>query len=534
MGFIHKSIDIYTLSQFISSVDMDSEGLLKMVLNVIDGVEAIVCAKDISGRHYLVNQYYEKAIGVSPHEVLGKTDTEIFQLHPHIAQAIQEKDLQVIEDKQVVFFEQRFPDIHGEYRWYYTNKSPIFNELGDVIGILCLAIDITQKKAVEEKLYAATQTKNTFLAKMSHEIRTPISAISGYLNLAKDCDLDTCHGYFEKMTNSVDHLLNLVDDILDLSSIEANKLKLTPKHFELANLLDSVISNLTHKAVDNNIQIVKEYRPNCDCALFGDETRIKQIVFNLVSNAIKYSKDSPVTVRVRVKRTPEKSKCKMVVLIRDEGIGIESNQKQYVFKAFEQLKSSNHYFEGTGLGLSIVKELTELMGGRVRMFTKPNIGTIAAVSLLLDDSPNEMQSSASNNKCTNKANRLVGRKVCIVEDHPFNREILETILRLEGAQIFSFQDGSDLVLAAEEGSLNGDIDCFLLDVHMPILSGPETLIKLRQYENFKHTPAFIVTADAIKSNVEQHLAGNYNLSGVFIKPLKREDLVEALGELPQH
>ncbi|MFC1235169.1 ATP-binding protein [Vibrio sp. F74] len=533
MDFDHKSIDLFTLSQFISNVDMSSDGLLRMVLNVIDGVEAIVCAKDISGRHYLVNSYFEKAIGISPHEVLGKTDTEIFWFNPEVAQAIREKDLQVIEGKQVVFFEQYLPDIHGEYRWFYTNKAPIFNEMGDVIAIMCLAIDITKKKAVEEKLYAATQAKNTFLAKMSHEIRTPISAISGYLNLATDCDLETCHHYFEKMTNSVDHLLNLVDDILDLSSIEANKLKLSLKPFDLINLLDSVVSNLTHKAKDNHIQIVKEYRPICDCHLFGDETRIKQIVFNLVSNAIKFSKDSPVTVRASIKPSRDKNKCNLFVLIKDEGIGMESNKKRHVFKAFEQLKSSSHYFEGTGLGLSIVKELTKVMGGKVKIFTKPNVGTIVAVSLQLDFCPDSSDLKENTKKRRIKKNSLAGRNVCIVEDQPFNREILETILRLEGANTLSFQDGSDLVQAAEEGSLNRDIDCFLLDVHMPILSGPETLIKLRQYEYFKDTPAFIVTADAIKSNLEQHLAGGYNLSGIFIKPLKRDDLVEALSGLPQ-
>lgn len=532
MNFSHKSIDFVILARTIPFSKLNSRGFLEMVLDVIDNIEAVVYAKDLLGRHYLVNKYYEKAVGISPEEVLGKTDKEIFSFNPTVAQSIWEKDQQVIHSKEFVFFEERVPDINGVYRWYYSNRAPIFDDHGNVIAIMCMAVDITKKKEAEEKLFAATQAKNTFLAKMSHEIRTPISAISGYLDLARNCDAYQSRTYLDKMSNSVEHLLNLVDDILDLSSIEANKLELAPVSFDVASLLDSVVTNLKHKAKENNIHIVKQYQPINNNRLKGDETRIKQIIFNLVSNSIKFSKDSSVTVRARIKSSRYPDKCKLTILVKDKGIGMDPAQKKRVFKAFEQLKSSDHYFKGTGLGLAIVKELTEVMGGRVKIFTRPNKGTIVAVSLQLEPCFDDSYTQSGNRLGVETwENALSGLRVCIVEDQPFNREILETILQQEGAETVSFKDGTDLVQAVEEGSLNQDINCFLLDVHMPILSGPETLIKLRQYPKYKTTPAFIVTADAIKSNLETYLAEDYELSGVFIKPLKRPDLVSELSRI---
>lgn len=534
MDIEHSCLDIETLSQFVSQSLNSNESFLHMILNVVDDIEAVICAKDISGRHYLVNRYYERAIGIPLSNVLGKTDHEIFSFSPEIATSIREKDIEVMENKKKCSFEEKVPDIDNNYRWYFTNKAPIFSHEGHVTGVVCLAIDITKQKILEEKLLKATQAKNTFLAKMSHEIRTPISAISGYLELAKNSDEEKCRSYLNKMTISADHLLNLVDDILDLSSIEENKLELNTVDFTVRHILDSVIDNLQHKALANNISIIKNYAADTNECFHGDKTRIKQIVFNLVSNAIKFSHDDNVEIRISVIKTKTTNQRKLIFLVKDHGIGIEPEKRKLVFKAFEQLNSSVHFFEGTGLGLSIVKELSELMGGSVKIFSQLNKGTIVAVSipLMLSDNTCVQSEYCDDVKLNKKEMNLKERIICIVEDQAFNREILETMLTLAGASCISFEDGSDLIQAIEANEITQTIDCFLLDVHMPILSGPETLTRLRKYPKYKKSPAYIITADAIKSNVEEYLSCSQKLSGIFIKPIKRDELISVLHSLP--
>lgn len=535
MEFEHPCLDIKTISQISTNSFDNANNFLDIILDVTDGLEAAVCAKDTLGKHYFVNNGYAKMLGLPRSEVLGKDDEAIFLHNPKMAEYIRNTDLKVMQNRETILTEAKMENRKNELRWYLLNKAPIYSNTGDVTGVVSLAIDITTQKELEEKSQKETQTKSTFLAKMSHEIRTPIGAISGYLELAQSCHHTTCNNqecyrYLEKMDNSVDHLLNLVDDILDLSSIEKSKITLIEKNFSALQAFNSVIENLQHKAHANNVTIMKDYHSQGNDRLLGDETRIKQIVFNLLSNAIKYAHNGNVEIRVRVKHNRHRNQSLLNILVKDNGIGIAPDKRKFVFKAFEQLNNSSHFFEGSGLGLSIVKELSGLMNGKLKMFSQLAKGTIVAISIPL--APAEYEDLPIIESTVNhKKNKLNGKIICIVEDIAFNREILETLIRLEGATPLLFKDGSELIHAIESNELVQEIDCFLIDVHMPKLSGPETLIKLREYSQYHDTPAYLITADAIKSNLEHYLATSKNLTGIFIKPIKRTQLVSILQSL---
>lgn len=533
----NSCIDISLLSKLASS-GMDDTDRLTLLSNLIDDIDAVICAKNIDGQHFLANKCYETAVGISRAHVYGKTDEEIFLFAPETAKAIREKDLEVIQTASKLSFEEQVPCSDGKLKYYLTKKSPIFNSAGKVVGIMCLAVDISTQKKLELELQKATTAKNLFLAKMSHEIRTPISAIAGYVDLIHHSDTSKHQTYLNNINVSIAHLLNLVNDILDISSIEENKIQLSHKKFDLLMVLEDVISTLKLKTNAIKLQVVTKLDKYRDRYYVGDETRVKQIILNLVSNAIKFSEGEPITVCLSVINSRYPQKKKVSVLVKDNGIGMDTKERETLFKSFSQLKNSEHYFEGTGLGLAIVKELSLLMQGSVKIFSTEGKGTLAATSMHLEASDShrftypELSFGSSNERHSAKIKPLNGRTICIAEDQIFNREILKSMAQNEGAEVVAFADGADLISAIKTDELPKQIDCFLLDIHMPVMSGIDTLNAIREYCKYKNIPAYFITADAVKDNIERYWSENYNLSGIFVKPLKRQELINCATSVP--
>lgn len=528
MPFTHNCLDLTLLCELVSS-SINSEEQMHLISHIIDDVDAVMCAKDLQGRHFIVNKYYESAVGVNRAEVFGKTDREIFSFSPEIAEHIMAKDREVMSNKRKISFEEMVPDSNGVAKHYLTKKSPIMCSKGNVVGIMCLAVDISIQKKLEQKLQKATTAKNLFLAKMSHEIRTPISAISGYVDLIKHSDPSQQNTYLNNISTSVEHLLNLVNDVLDIASIEENKIRLENKKFDLLGVLDSVVSTLKFKANINKIKVVTKLDTKAHRYFKGDETRVKQIIFNLISNAIKFSQSKPIEIRISVIESRYSGKKKISILVKDQGIGLDTKERDKVYQAFSQLNKSTHYFEGTGLGLAIVKELTHLMQGNVKIFSQLRKGTIVAASMHLEESIGQTQTIPKFTLYdSSTALALQGKVLCIAEDQPFNREILKSMAISEGAKVLAFEDGVQLIKAIKSNSIPTHIDCFLLDIHMPIMSGVETLTLIREFAEYEVTPAYFITADAIKENLELYWSENYNLSGIYIKPLKRQELIDCV------
>jgi len=529
MLFSQNCLDITMLSNLVAT-SINNEEQLHLISNIIDDIDAVMCAKDTLGRHFIANKFYEKNVGINRKHVFGKTDEEIFSFSPEVAESIRQKDLEVMRTKKKVSFEEQVPCSNGEMKHYLTMKSPIIDSNGDVVGIMCLAVDVNEQKMLENKLQRATTAKNLFLAKMSHEIRTPISAISGYLDLINHSEPHQHQNYLNNISTSVEHLLNLINDILDISSIEENKIKLEHKQFDLLGVIDSVVSTLKFKANLNKIKVVTKFNKSDNKYFYGDATRVKQIIFNLVSNAIKFSSGSPVEIRISINKSRYSGKKKISVIVKDQGIGLDTGNRDEIYQAFSQLKSSEHYFEGTGLGLAIVKELSLLMQGSVKIFSQEGVGTLVSVSMHLEKSIHRRSNSP---KCTiydsSQSKSLKGKVICIAEDQTFNREILKSMAQNEGADVIAFEDGANLIKAVKSNTIPTQIDCFLLDIHMPIMSGIDTLTLLREFSEYEKTPAFFITADAVKDNLQQYWSENYNLSGIYLKPLKRQELINCVN-----
>lgn len=528
MLFSQNCLDITILSNLVAT-SINNEEQLHLVSNIIDNIEAVICAKDTEGRHFIANKYFETNVGVDRKNVFGKTDKEIFSFAPDVAELIRKKDMEVMQNKKKVSFEEEVPCSNGKMKYYLTMKSPILDANDAVVGLICLAVDISTQKLLEQKLQRATTAKNLFLAKMSHEIRTPISAIAGYLDLIEHSEAIEHKSYLNNISTSVEHLLNLINDILDISSIEENKIKLDHKKFNLLDIIDSVISTLKFKANLNNIKVVTKFDRHENRYFLGDATRIKQIIFNLASNAVKFSSGYPIEVRIVVNTSRYDNKKKISIMVKDQGIGLDTRNREKIYQAFSQLKSSDHYFEGAGLGLAIVKELSQLMQGSIKIFSEEKVGTLVAVSMHLEE-PTHRQFSCPKYTLydSNRTKSLKNKVVCIAEDQTFNREILKSMALNEGAKVIAFEDGAHLIKAVKANNIPEKIDCFLLDIHMPIMSGLETLTLLREFPEYEHTPAYFITADAVKDNLQRYWSEHYELNGIYLKPLRRQDLINCI------
>ncbi|MDB1125898.1 ATP-binding protein [Vibrio sp. kj40-1] len=383
---------------------------------------------------------------------------------------------------------------------------------------------------LEQKLVRATTAKNLFLAKMSHEIRTPISAVAGYVDLIHNSDPSQHQKYLRNISTSVEHLLNLVNDILDISSIEENKINLAHKKFNILEILNSVISTLKFKSNINKIKVVTKIQANQSKYFVGDETRIKQIILNLVSNAVKFSNGKPIEVRISIGKSKYNEKKKISIMVKDQGCGVNTSNREKIYQAFSQLGSSESYFEGTGLGLAIVKELSQLMNGSVKIFSKEGHGTLVATAIHLEESDRINHQAPKFTVYDSSESKLLKNKtICIAEDQTFNREILKLMAQNEGAKVIAYEDGDDLIKAVKSNHLPAKIDCFFLDIHMPIMSGIETLSVLREFKEYEKTPAYFITADAVQDNLERYRSNAYNLSGIYLKPLKRQELIHCVN-----
>lgn len=529
MLFSQNCLDITMLSNLVAD-SINNEEQLHLISNIIDDIEAVMCAKDTEGRHFIANRCYERSVGIDRENVFGKTDEEIFSFSPETAKEIREKDLKVMRTKKKNAFEEKVPCSNGEIKYYLTMKSPILNSNGTCVGLMCLAVDISKQKMLEQKLLGATMAKNLFLAKMSHEIRTPISAVAGYIDLINHSDPSMHKKYLNNISTSVEHLLNLVNDILDISSIEENKIHLDHKKFNLLEILESVISTLKFKANICKIKVITKIKPGQSNHFVGDETRVKQIILNLVSNAVKFSSGKPIEVRISINHSRYDGKKKISIIVKDQGIGLNTSNRERIYHAFSQLRSSEHYFEGTGLGLAIVKELSQLMNGSVKFFSEEGHGTLVATAIHLEESYRASQQIPKFTMYDSSGSKLLRNKIiCIAEDQTFNREILKSMAQSEGAEVIAFADGEHLIKAVKSNSLPPSIDCFLIDIHMPIMSGVEALTLLREFTEYKNTPAYFVTADAVQDNLDRYWSNNYNLSGIYLKPLKRQELINCVN-----
>jgi PAS domain S-box-containing protein len=417
----------------------------------------------------------------------------------------------------------------------------VFRELEDG-GLLGVYHDITELREREAALAAAkeaaeaaraeaeaaTQAKSTFLATMSHEIRTPMNGVLGMMEVLEYQGLDESqHKSVATMRDSAQALLRIIDDLLDFSKIEAGRLELEDTAFSLSGLIDGSVETFRPQAAAKGLTIESSIEAGSNDALVGDPTRVRQILFNLVSNALKFTQRGGITIRAGT-RPLGQGATRVMLAVTDTGIGLSAEQRARLFQPFAQADSSTtRKFGGTGLGLSIVRRLTELMDGTVDIQSTPGKGSTFTVALTLRAAPADSPLTAllrpdAAPKDTDKPRRREQFRVLVVDDHPVNREVLVRQLDLIGIAADSVNDGVEALDAWAAGRYNA----VLADIHMPHMDGYELTARIREAERDGkrpgHTPIVAVTANALKGEEERCIEAG--MDAYLVKPVNIDRL----------
>lgn len=409
----------------------------------------------------------------------------------------------------------------------------ITDEFGDLIGYAVSVTDITDKinyiREIEEakkQADKANEAKSTFLANMSHEIRTPLSAVLGMNEMImRETDINEIYKYAEDIQNAGKSLLAIIEDILDFSKIESGKMSIVEGNYDVAQAMRLIYSIVIFKAQKKGIELKFDIDENIPCELFGDELRIRQIMLNLINNAIKYTKVGWVKIKVSYKRIDEEN-IDLVIVIEDTGIGIKKQEIPNLFKKFQRLDEKiNHNVEGTGLGLSIVGNLVKMMNGNVEVKSVYQRGSIFTVTI-----PQKVVNRTAVGKFSMEQKSMVkesvqtykapAAKILAVDDNQINLTIVKGLLRRIDAKVDIAPGGYDCLDMVRQKAY----DIIFLDHMMPDLDGVEVLKRLKSMNDNLSENAVVIalTANAIAGARNQYI--EYGFDDYISKPIEPKEL----------
>ena len=485
---------------------------------------------DPSGIITDVNKQMEALTGCTRDELIGAPFKSYFT-DPERAEAGIKL---VLSEKKVTDYELTACARDGKQTVVSYNATTFYDRGRTLQGVFAAARDVTERKRVEAELQhakaaaeSASQTKSDFLASMSYEIRTPMNAIIAIADLLAKTPLSPEQNkYVQIFRRAGDNLLHLINDILDLSKVEASQLELERTGFSLNDLLEKVTEMVAVRAHEKGLALVCEISPKVPTDLVGDPTRLRQVLLNLLGNAIKFTESGEVALRV----TPDADSSVAGALrftISDTGIGIPGEKLGTVFERFTQADSSTtRRYGGSGLGLTISKRLVELMGGRIWVESGVGKGSVFSFAV-----PLEIWAGARRRAAvpvgTGPEPPLPALHILLVEDSPDNRTITVAYLQDTPYRVEIAENGA---IACEKFTA-GNYDLVLMDRQMPVMDGLTATRAIREWEQANHrppTPIIALTAAALKGDQEKCIAAG--CTAYLTKPIKQEVLLQAIKD----
>jgi PAS domain S-box-containing protein len=495
--------------------------------NIIDNMQLGLVEMDLDHRVLYANRSYCQMVGYTEEE-LHQQPLPPLILRPEALPLLRAQ----LPNQQGLAgsYELEITTKQGERKWLFVGAAALYNEEKQPVGTICINLDITHQKHLEQNLREAKQqaedsarVKELFLANMSHEIRTPMNAILGMSQLLAKTPLAPRQSNFlHAITTSAQNLLVIINDILDISKLDAGKMTIERVGFNVARLCEQVEKTLHYKAEEKGLRLVTRVDPLIPDVVLGDPYRLTQVLLNLASNSVKFTEKGTILLTCEVAGYLN-GQVFVAFSVADTGIGIDAAYLDHIFQDFSQGDTSvTRKFGGTGLGLSISRSLVQLMGCDLTIESEKNRGTTAYFCLCLPtgtvaDLPQRRSATIANPQ------ELRGKQVLLVEDNEYNRLLAKTFLTNADLRVTEAENGEEAIARVREQVF----DLILMDVQMPVLDGFETTLYLRHTVGLT-TPIIALTASAIHGEKQKCLAVGMN--DYLTKPFYEDELLQLVHD----
>ncbi len=497
---------------------------------IFDTAEDTIFIKDRNLHYVQANRAMERLFGLPSSEIIGMTDKELFG--SEAAAIINRADLCVLQGQ--THREEHTIPVNGRPKTFHTVKVPMKSHSGEIVGICGIARDISEIKRVEDVLKAAkkaadegTRAKSEFLANMSHEIRTPMNAVIGTAELLLGTEMTPDQKeYAEIIRSSGETLLAIINDILDLSKIEGGKMELESRPFDLRLCVERSIKLVAASAAEKGLELICIIKEDVPRIIIGDPTRLRQVIINLVNNAVKFTEKGNVKLVVAGRRV-NGPLSEILFEVKDTGIGIPENKMGRLFRPFSQVDASTtRKFGGSGLGLAICKRLVEIMGGSLRIESREGIGSTFSFSILARAADKESCDDAQVSPktiCHAGANENHDLRILLAEDNAVNQRVMIKMLLKLGYDADIASNGLEVLQALSRKFY----DVVLMDIQMPEMDGLEAARAIRKRLPLSNQPKIIaITAHAMED--DKKLCLDAGMDDYISKPLTLEKLKAAL------
>jgi PAS domain S-box-containing protein len=495
---------------------------LHFVEELIDAIPLPIYVKDEKGRYQKMNRAFEAYFEVRREDLLGRVAAEVFS--SGIAAQHDQIDAQLLSKVSRKSYEVSTEIKSGLRRIGVFEKATLTRPDGSISGLVGTISDITARKAWEletlrakEAAETANRAKSEFLANMSHEIRTPMNGVLGMVELALDTDLNKeQRNYLETVKSSAKSLLFIINDILDFSKIEAGKLHIDNHPFCLSEMVGDALKSLALSAQQKGLELICDIDSSIPAWVVGDSGRVRQVLINLIGNAVKFTERGEIVLRVALLSSDPQGML-LAFSIHDTGVGIPPEKQKLIFEAFSQQDSSTtRKYGGTGLGLTISSRLVEIMGGSIRVESQVGIGSTFTFTVRAG------KTNQSTGHTALTPVQVHGLKVLVVDDNQVNREILGNWLKRWGMHSQSCQSGSEGLEALRQNVF----DLVLVDCLMPAMDGFETAVRMKRQAGSECPPIIMLSSSGMMEGLlRRH---KESVQAWLDKPVLQEDLLRVI------